>query len=86
MEVHCIPSRAHQATTDPPSFWPQHAQDIPTIWWANALATGAAYGYAFTLGNNKVEEEEEDDSNSTLPAPLKAAFKVSGSGGKEGRC
>lgn len=46
-------------------------QDIPTIWWANAVATGAAYGYAFAFAS---QVQEDEDAN--LPAPLKAAFKV----------
>lgn len=58
----------------------QQQQDIPTIWWANAVATGAAYGYAFTFAS-RVEEEDDDDAN--VPAPLKAAFKV---GGQRGIC
>lgn len=42
------------------------------------MATGAAYGYAFTFASRVEEKEEEDDAN--VPAPLKAAFKVGGQG------
>jgi len=53
-------------------------KDMPTIWWANAVATGASYGYAYMFqgkggGGEGVEGEEEDE---TLPAPLKAALKA----------
>eukprot|EP00624_Nannochloropsis_granulata_P001320 evm.model.NODE_16421_length_6325_cov_27.414228.3 len=53
-------------------------KDMPTIWWANAVATGASYGYAYVFqGKGGVEEgvegEEEDE---TLPAPLKSALKA----------
>lgn len=46
---------------------------MPTIWWANAIATGASYGYAYTFQSGKGEDEDDDE---TLPAPLKAALKV----------
>ncbi|KAM3571965.1 hypothetical protein VYU27_006029 [Nannochloropsis oceanica] len=53
-------------------------KDMPTIWWANAVATGASYGYAYVfqgkgVGEEGMEGEEEDE---TLPAPLKAALKA----------
>lgn len=47
-------------------------QDVPTIWWANALATGASYGYAYT----SQEGESDDGEDETLPKPIRAALKV----------
>lgn len=51
-------------------------QDMPTIWWANAVATGASYGYAYTIGNRGSEGGEAEDDDETLPGPLKSALKV----------
>lgn len=48
-------------------------QDVPTIWWANMVATGVSYAYGYTTQRTTVDDEDEED---TLPAPLKAAFKV----------
>jgi hypothetical protein len=52
-------------------------KDIPTIWWANAVATGASYGYAFGFQKSgSGDDDDEDDADATLPGPLKAAFKA----------
>ncbi|TFJ85236.1 hypothetical protein NSK_003659 [Nannochloropsis salina CCMP1776] len=54
-------------------------QDVPTIWWANAVATGASYGYAFAFqgkGERGEGEEGGSEEDETLPGPLKAALKA----------
>jgi hypothetical protein len=54
-------------------------QDIPTIWWANAAATGASYAYAYGF------QGPADDEGGDLPEPIRAALKVSSIVGWEGR-
>ena len=49
---------------------------MQTIWWANAVATGASYGYAYTIGQGNASSGEEDEEDETLPGPLKSALKA----------
>jgi hypothetical protein len=54
---------------------PAVTKDVAIIWYANALATLACYGYAYLKPKNDITSDNEDE-NQTLPPFLVKAFKA----------